>query len=247
MLRSLIRLVRYGCSRRPLPPRVANALYDAAQVTNIVATLGIAHRVSGPVNAALQLWTLSYRNSWGMILHNDNMALMHQLVLGVTPSADALSVDALVRDKALTPRRFDRDSRRDPHGHEYCNLCRLCDFRGGQSPEPHGFGNGPPVTRCAIKSQPMPYAKKSSVPRHRKLLDASITLAVSSLWRGSVHWSLSLGHRYRWSTGGGVKFSPLQHGACIWEFGTSWGSSSRTTRPGYCMCRIFRLGHNSPE
>lgn len=94
--------------RRPLPPRVANALYDAAQVTNIVATLGIAHRVSGPVNAALQLWTLSYRNSWGMILHNDNMALMHQLVLGVTPSADALSVDALVRDKTLTPQRFDR-------------------------------------------------------------------------------------------------------------------------------------------
>ena len=95
--------------RRPLPPRVANALYDAAQVTNIVATLGIAHRVSGPVNAALQLWTLSYRNSWGMILHNDNMALMHQLVLGVTPSADALSVDALLRDKTLTPQRFDRD------------------------------------------------------------------------------------------------------------------------------------------
>lgn len=95
--------------RRPLPPRVANALYDAAQVTNIVATLGIAHRVSGLVNAALQLWTLSYRNSWGMILHSDNMALMHQLVLGVTPSADALSVDALVRDKTLTPQRFDRD------------------------------------------------------------------------------------------------------------------------------------------
>lgn len=94
--------------RRPLPPRVANALYDAAQIANIATTLGIAHRVSGPLNAALQLWTLSYRNSWGMIFHNDNMALMHQLVLGVTRSADALSVDALVRDKTLTPQRFDR-------------------------------------------------------------------------------------------------------------------------------------------
>lgn len=95
--------------RRPLPPKVANALYDAAQVTNIAATLGIAHRVTGPLNAALQLWTLSYRNSWGMILHNDNMALMHQIVLGVTPSADALSVDSLARDKTLTPQRFSRE------------------------------------------------------------------------------------------------------------------------------------------
>lgn len=94
--------------RRPLPPPVANALFDAAQVTNVLATLGVAHRVTGSVNAALQLWTLSYRNSWGMIFHNDNMALMHQMVLGTTRSADALSVDALVKDKTLTPQRFDR-------------------------------------------------------------------------------------------------------------------------------------------
>lgn len=94
--------------RRPLPPRVANALFDAAQVTNLLTTLGIAHRVTGPINAALQYWTLSYRNSWGMILHNDNTALWHQVVLGVTRSADALSVDALVRDRTLTPRRFAR-------------------------------------------------------------------------------------------------------------------------------------------
>ncbi|GAA2039809.1 hypothetical protein GCM10009720_20440 [Yaniella flava] len=94
--------------RRPLPPRVANALFDAAQVTNMLTTLGVAHRVTGPVNAVLQLWTLSYRNSWGMIFHHDNMALLHQMVLGVTRSADALSVDALVRENTLWPRRVDR-------------------------------------------------------------------------------------------------------------------------------------------
>lgn len=94
--------------RRPLPPTVANALFDTAQVTNILATLGVAHKVTGPVNAALQLWTLSYRNSWGMIFHNDNMALAHQMILGVSRSADALSVDALVREKTLTPQRRDR-------------------------------------------------------------------------------------------------------------------------------------------
>ena len=94
--------------KRPLPPQVANALFDAAQVTNILATLGVAHRVTGPVNAALQYWTLSYRNSWGMIFHNDNMALWHQMILGVSRSADALSVDAMLRDKTLLPQRYDR-------------------------------------------------------------------------------------------------------------------------------------------
>jgi len=94
--------------RRPLTPTIANALFDVAQATNVLATLGVAHRVIGPVNAALQYWTLSYRNSWGMIFHNDNTALWHQVILGTSRSADALSVDALVRDKSLSPQRFDR-------------------------------------------------------------------------------------------------------------------------------------------
>lgn len=93
---------------KPLPPRVANALFDVAQVTNVLSTVGIAHRVTGPVNAALQWWTLSYRNSWGMIFHNDNMALMHQTVVGVTRSADALSVDAYLRYGTLVPKHYDR-------------------------------------------------------------------------------------------------------------------------------------------
>ncbi|MGD6979761.1 MULTISPECIES: hypothetical protein [Citricoccus] len=94
--------------RRPLPPTVADALFDAAQAVNIAATLGIGHRVTGPLNAALQLWTITYRNSWTMLLHSDNMMTMHQMVLGTTRSADALSVDALVRDRTLLPQRFDR-------------------------------------------------------------------------------------------------------------------------------------------
>ena len=94
--------------RRPLPPAVADALFDAAQAVNIAATLGIGHRVTGPLNAALQLWTITYRNSWTMLLHNDNMLTLHQMVLGTTRSADALSVDALLRDRTLLPRRYDR-------------------------------------------------------------------------------------------------------------------------------------------
>ncbi|SJM64175.1 hypothetical protein [Gulosibacter sp. 10] len=95
--------------RAPLPPRIADLLFDAAQVANLLAALGVAHRVTGPLNAALQLWTLAYRNSWGMVLHNDNMLVLHQAVLGATRSADALSVDALLRDGALLPRREGRE------------------------------------------------------------------------------------------------------------------------------------------
>ena len=94
--------------KRPLPPRVADGLFDAAQAVNALATLGVAHRVTGPLNAALQLWTLSYRNSWGMLFHNDNMLLMHQMVLGVSPSADALSVDAAVAGRGLAPAVLER-------------------------------------------------------------------------------------------------------------------------------------------
>ncbi|WP_288817738.1 hypothetical protein [uncultured Micrococcus sp.] len=84
---------------RPLPPAVADAVFDLTQVVNVAATLGLAHRVTGPVNAALQIWTTAYRNSWGMVLHNDNMVVLHQAVLGCTRSADAWSVDALVRGR----------------------------------------------------------------------------------------------------------------------------------------------------
>lgn len=94
--------------KKPLPPRVADALFDAAQVTNLATTIGLAHRITGPLNAALQLWTMTYRNSWGMIFHNDNGLVMHQAVLGLTRSADALSVDALLRHQGLAPKQFDR-------------------------------------------------------------------------------------------------------------------------------------------
>ncbi|MGO1543361.1 MAG: hypothetical protein ACTHXA_03375 [Gulosibacter sp.] len=95
--------------KKPLPPKVADALFEAAQVANILTTLGIAHRVTGPLNAALQLWTVTYRNSWGMIFHNHNGVIAHQAVLGFAPAADALSVDALLRHGRLVPNRVGHD------------------------------------------------------------------------------------------------------------------------------------------
>ncbi len=80
--------------RKPLPPLVADAVYYAAMASNVAFTLGIKHRVVGPVNSTLMLWTLSYRNSWSMIFHNDNNLVLHTGVLGLTSSADAVAVGA---------------------------------------------------------------------------------------------------------------------------------------------------------
>ena len=91
--------------RRPLPPAAADALLDASLVTGALFTAGVAHRVTGPLHAALQTWNFSYRNSWSMVFHHENNLVLHTTVLGVAPAADALSVDALVRDRTPVPSR----------------------------------------------------------------------------------------------------------------------------------------------
>lgn len=91
--------------RKPLPPRVADALVDASLVTGALFTAGVAHSVVGPLHSALQTWNFSYRNSWSMVFHHENNLVLHTMVLATAPSADALSVDAVVRDGTLLPER----------------------------------------------------------------------------------------------------------------------------------------------
>lgn len=89
--------------RRPLPPRAADALVRAELIADVAFTLGVCHRVVGPLHAGLLLWTLSYRNSWSMIFHNDNNLVLHTMVLGTSRSADALSADAVLRRHSSAP------------------------------------------------------------------------------------------------------------------------------------------------
>jgi hypothetical protein len=84
---------------RPLPERTARAITDATLASGVAFTAGAGHRVSGPAHAALLLWTLSYRNSWSMVFHNDNLMVLHVAVLGLSRSADAWSVDATLRPR----------------------------------------------------------------------------------------------------------------------------------------------------
>jgi predicted DCC family thiol-disulfide oxidoreductase YuxK len=62
-------------------------------------TLGLWYRITGPAFAGLALWLFCYRNSWSMIYHSDNLVVLHAIVLAFTRSADALSLDALFRDR----------------------------------------------------------------------------------------------------------------------------------------------------
>lgn len=80
--------------RRPLPVSVVRVLVGATLATNLAFVLGWRHRVGGPLFSGLLLWLLSYRNSWSMIYHTDNVLVLHVLILGATPAADALSLDA---------------------------------------------------------------------------------------------------------------------------------------------------------
>src|SRR6266516_1477341 len=78
----------------PLPPEVNQALIIATAVASVLFILGWRHRFTGPVFAALLLWIISYRMSWSMIYHSLNLVVLHVLILGLAPSADALSLDA---------------------------------------------------------------------------------------------------------------------------------------------------------
>ena len=80
--------------KAPLVAGLWNGLIIAALVANIFFIVGAFHRFSGPLFGALLLIVLCYRNSWGMVYHTDNLLVLHVIVLGVSRSADALSLDA---------------------------------------------------------------------------------------------------------------------------------------------------------
>lgn len=80
--------------KRPISPAAFRLTLDATQASGVAFLFGWRHAYSGPVFAGLLTWLLTYRNSWSMLYHNDNALVLHVLVLGVAPSADALSLDA---------------------------------------------------------------------------------------------------------------------------------------------------------
>jgi hypothetical protein len=90
---------------KPIPAPVADVLNDATLVSTALFTLGSGHKIIGKVHSTLLLWTLSYRNSWSMIFHSDNTLVFHTIALGLSRSADAVSLDSMAAGTVPEPHR----------------------------------------------------------------------------------------------------------------------------------------------
>lgn len=99
--------------QQPVPVPVFRKILVATLIANVAFLLGWRHRATGPVFAALLLWVMCYRNSWSMIYHNDNALVLHAIILGLTPAADALSLDALRRTLTAAPQQRSSDTTSD--------------------------------------------------------------------------------------------------------------------------------------
>jgi hypothetical protein len=78
-------------------PLGAGALYGlllAGLALGVCFTLGLAYSFTGPGFAVTLLLLTTYRSSWGMVLHTDNLITLHVMLLALAPASAALSFDA---------------------------------------------------------------------------------------------------------------------------------------------------------
>lgn len=78
----------------PLPSLLVYAFLAAALGAAVSFGLGWRFRLTGPALALFMLVLGTYRNSWGQLLHFENLLVLHLAVVGLSPAADALSLDA---------------------------------------------------------------------------------------------------------------------------------------------------------
>jgi hypothetical protein len=72
----------------PLPAALVYALSALSIAFGVAFVTGYRYRVVGPAFALLFLWVTSYRNSWGMKFHTENLVALHLLLLSVAPAAE---------------------------------------------------------------------------------------------------------------------------------------------------------------
>ncbi len=79
----------------PLSPWLTWSIAIVAVVTGAAFTAGFHYRIAAPLFGASLLWVLSYRSSWGMIFHTENLLCLHVLALSLAPAAaDVYAFDA---------------------------------------------------------------------------------------------------------------------------------------------------------
>jgi hypothetical protein len=88
---------------RPLDPATLKTVIIATQIAAIGFLTGICYRVVAPVFAALLLFTLTYRNSWTMVFHTENLLVLQVIALSLAPAAHAWSIDRWWRNRRGAP------------------------------------------------------------------------------------------------------------------------------------------------
>ena len=97
--------------RTPLAPLLVQLSVVLACALGAAFMLGYKYRFSGPLFSLLFLWVTSYRSSWGMVFHTENVLALHLLLLAAAPAADAVSLDArnALRARASGPTPLQTD------------------------------------------------------------------------------------------------------------------------------------------
>jgi len=90
----------------PPAPGLVTVVLLLAVASGVAYLLGWRFRWTGPVFALSLLAVLSYRNGWGHVFHNDNLLVLHVLVVGLAPAADAWSLDARARPEGADDVRY---------------------------------------------------------------------------------------------------------------------------------------------
>lgn len=73
----------------PLPPSAVLVIAIVTSVLLAAFVAGYRFRLTGPLAALALLWTLTYRNAWGMVFHTENLLVLHVIALALSPAADA--------------------------------------------------------------------------------------------------------------------------------------------------------------
>lgn len=78
----------------PLPPALVYLSFALTLLAGCAFVLGFRYRVFGPLFALSFLWVTSYRSSFGMKFHTENLVALHLLLLGCAPAVGSHSLDA---------------------------------------------------------------------------------------------------------------------------------------------------------
>jgi len=69
------------------------APYPPERLAVLRVAVGYRFRITGPLFAILVLALMTYRSSWGMVFHTENLPVLHLLIVAVAPAAAAGSID----------------------------------------------------------------------------------------------------------------------------------------------------------